>query len=418
MIYIIFHAMTNLAAALGICFFCRNLIEWKEQYRQKQWKLAAGYVILSALLSVWMDQWAVFLLLQVVFGSLVLYSGISMQASRTVNRMTAAVLVYILCKLLINLVYICFYQEFFLEYQSEEFLSVLLILQGIIFYYIVIVMVHIISNRKLMWEWVGMAGLLFKDIILVQMMYERSIWAEWFAILLCVTAEFLFFWKSTDRERKNERQTSGGYMSDASLYEYYMQMEEMHSVIRRLHHDMKNHLMVLEGVGEGEEENEYLTRLNEQLSEMDCFYNTGNVYLNVLLFEKHKAAEAHQIKFEVRVEKDALNFINSADICTIFGDALDNALEACMGRMGQYIEVKAGSMGNDVVIIVANTTDKQVSDGERGQILQSKKKNQQFHGIGISSIQSTVRRYSGQMKIAVKDGMFRMTIIIGKQGLA
>lgn len=423
MIYVAFHALANMATALGMCFFARNLIEWKEQYRRKRWILAAGYIITAGLTNIWWDKWIVFLVVHIIFGGFVLSSGVSMRFSKVIRQIVITMLVCMICRVLTSLVYIQLYRDYFFQYKNEQMFHALLIVQGVIIYYVVIAVIRIVLNKKMIWGWMEMAALLCKDVVIVHLLFcvqrffHRTVLIEWFGILVLALVEFLLFWRLTNRERENKQQTSGGYMPDASLYEYYTQMEEMHGVIRKLHHDMKNHLMVLEGVGEGSEENEYLTRLNDQLAEMDCFYNTGNVYLNVLLFEKHKAAESHNIKFEVRIEKDALNFINSADVCTIFGDALDNALEACMGRTGQYIEVKAGSMGSDIVIVIANTTDKTVSEGEGKQAIQSKKKNSFFHGIGISSIQATALRYSGRVKIAIKDGMFRMTIIIPQKSV-
>lgn len=346
-----------------------------------------------------------------------------------IKRLILVLLGYISCTLVANGIYFSLFQNYLFAYNTKGILRGVMELQAVLLYGILGVAVFggILYQKRVQKENViamsiiVMEALLCKDFAIVHLfvlwrnnrMNEITLLVLYIVLIVAIVEnnQFFLFWK---KKRASNETISDGYTPDVSMYEYYAEMEEMHGTIRKLHHDMKNHLMVLDQVGEGEQ-GENMQRLNEQLSSMDDFYNTGMVHLNMLLFQKHKVAKQNEIGFEVQIQKNELNFMNAADVCTIFGDALDNALEACMGKMGQFIEVKAGNMGNDVVIIFSNTMDKKLENNDKKQILQTKKKDTFYHGIGISSIQSVVKYYSGSVKIAVKDGKFRMTIIIPRK---
>ena len=199
-----------------------------------------------------------------------------------------------------------------------------------------------------------------------------------------------------------------------NAYEYYLNMEEEHLRIRKMYHEMKNQLMIMQ---EGEvytdkEHRKYGKIMQDKLEKMNQFYHTGSPALDILLFDGKKKAEARGIEFEAVVEEGCLFFMEKEDINIIFSNAIINAIEACekIKEGPRQIKIKAGKNLDDILIYVKNTVSR---EREKGNLVTSKK-NQIMHGIGLTSIQEAVEKYNGYVSIIEEDGTFQLAILFGK----
>ena len=200
----------------------------------------------------------------------------------------------------------------------------------------------------------------------------------------------------------------------ANAYEYYLNMEEEHLRIRKMYHEMKNQLMIMQ---EGEiytdkDQLKYGKVLQDQLEKMNHFYHTGVPSLDILLYDGKKKAEARGIEFEAVVEEGCLFFMEKEDLNIIFSNAIINAIEACekIKDGPKRITIKAGRNLDDILIYVKNTVSQ---EREKGKLTTSKK-NRIMHGIGLTSIQEAVEKYNGYVSIIEEDGTFQLAILFGK----
>ena len=200
----------------------------------------------------------------------------------------------------------------------------------------------------------------------------------------------------------------------ANAYEYYLNMEEEHLRIRKMYHEMKNQLMIMQ---EGEfytdkDQLKYSKNLQDKLEKMNQFYHTGIPALDILLFDGRKKAEAKGIEFEAVVEEGCLFFMEKEDINVIFSNAIINAIEACekIKEGPKQIKIKAGRNLDDILIYVKNTVSREREKGK----LSTSKKNRIMHGIGLTSIQEAVEKYNGYVSIIEEDGTFQLAILFGK----
>lgn len=201
----------------------------------------------------------------------------------------------------------------------------------------------------------------------------------------------------------------------ANAYEYYLNMEEEHLQIRKMYHEMKNQLMIME-----EETADPLGRkigyshaVQEKLEKINQFYHTGQKSLDMLLFDGKMKAQARNIEFEAVISEGCLNFISEEDINIIFSNAIINAIEACekIKEGPRQIKIKAGKNLDDTLIYIKNTVS---HDHEKGS-LSTKKKNRIMHGIGLTSIQECVEKYGGYVSIIEEDETFQLAILFGKE---
>ena len=97
-------------------------------------------------------------------------------------------------------------------------------------------------------------------------------------------------------------------------------------------------------------------KLRLQIADYEDYVHTGNDFLDIILKDKAAKAREKQIPFSASVDFRGIDFLDPLDISTIFGNAIDNAIEASekMPEEERLITVKAGRVRDLVSIVVEN----------------------------------------------------------------
>lgn len=101
------------------------------------------------------------------------------------------------------------------------------------------------------------------------------------------------------------------------------------------------------------------------------------------------------------------------DICSIFGNALDNAIECELKipeKEKRLIHVTVSQQRNSLMIRVENYYEGELKAKEG--IFATTKKEKQFHGYGLKSIRYTANKYDGAVDIDTKGNWFDLKILI------
>ena len=171
--------------------------------------------------------------------------------------------------------------------------------------------------------------------------------------------------------------------------------------MRRLYHDMKNHLLAIESMaGEQAELQRYLQQLLPQFDGYETQVSTGNAVVDALLSEKMQRARLDGIRFQVCLDLSPLKHVENIDLVTIFGNAVDNAIEACQllpNRDERAVHLKSSGFANTVVLRFSNRYTGRLH--QKNGRLMTGKSNADLHGIGLESIRKTLARYGGSMDI-------------------
>ncbi len=193
---------------------------------------------------------------------------------------------------------------------------------------------------------------------------------------------------------------------------YYEEKMEDETRIRQIYHDMKNHLLVLENVmadTKPDSVHPFIRHLRQQMESYENYYRTGNPYLDVIIRDKAKTAREKQIDFTAILHFADGSFLDPLDISTIFGNALDNAIEASekLAVSRRVVSVKARRIHDMLVIAVENNA---LPDADASG--KTTKEDTLFHGFGLSNIRAAVDKYDGQCTVKCKDGVFVLKIMI------
>lgn len=179
--------------------------------------------------------------------------------------------------------------------------------------------------------------------------------------------------------------------------------------MRALYHDLKNHLLVLESRQNTEETRQMAESLRSQIAGYENYVHTGNEFLDIILKDKAVKAREKQIDFSAMVDWGGIDFVKPLDISTIFGNAIDNAIEACekLAQDQRLITVKAECVRDMLLITIENSTLSEVQPIEG-----TTKQDHFLHGFGISNIKNAVEKYGGQCSFRQEDGTYRLKILI------
>lgn len=196
--------------------------------------------------------------------------------------------------------------------------------------------------------------------------------------------------------------------------EYYNVLNDKTRDLRVFKHNFKNTLIVLETHlknNDLESAKKFINKSNDQLDYLSTF-NTGSYVLDALLFEKRRIANLYNIELEF---SGSINqeIIDDIDLCIIFGNSIDNAIEECQkfnNEIKQIINIKIRHLNNLVNIKITNPTLEHINIKEN--IMSTTKSDVTNHGFGLKSIYDIVEKYSGDAEIYYKDNLFTLNVVI------
>lgn len=209
-------------------------------------------------------------------------------------------------------------------------------------------------------------------------------------------------------------------ISEISLqYDYYMKQAKDMENIRRLSHDIKNHLEALKGDIDRERKLEYINGIERKLSKYQSYYKTGNAFIDSLLHVKRLEAIEEEIEFKVLADFTPFKKLKNEDLCVIISNIIDNALCEChlikeeSPDSGCLIQMKAKKVKNFLSILCENSIRKSQEEFLKKQaVWETTKEDKRNHGIGIKNIKRVVQEYGGEVSFNIEDGMFSVSIII------
>ena len=171
-------------------------------------------------------------------------------------------------------------------------------------------------------------------------------------------------------------------------------------------HDLKHQLARLHGKLDAET----LSGLASAVNAFDSVFHTNNETLDVILNGKNDECMRRGIRFTCMGDGSAFAQIKPADLYSLFGNALDNAIEA-VDRLPQAekraINLHLSSeQGAELDLMNYFSGRLTLREG----LPVTSKKDAAYHGFGVRSMQLTVRSYGGDMQFSAEEDVFRLRI--------
>ena len=194
--------------------------------------------------------------------------------------------------------------------------------------------------------------------------------------------------------------------------ENYKLLTLSYKQVREFKHDIENQFSVLEDMLENDDigaAKKYLVKLSSfvRLANRPCC--TGNNAIDSIVNIKGSLAQTYGIKFICKANIITSIKADELELCRIIGNCLDNAIEGCLrcDAFHKHIWFSISEEQEKLFLVITNTSDKVDVN-----VLSSTKKDEGLHGIGISSIKSSVNRLDGLIKFECDNEIFKVNIMI------
>ena len=184
------------------------------------------------------------------------------------------------------------------------------------------------------------------------------------------------------------------------------EVQNIYSQMRGWRHDYHNHIQTMKAhraLGQNAEIDDYLSKLDNDLTSVDTVFKTGNIMVDAILNSKISLARNKKIKVDAKAVVPKALPVSEIDLCIVIGNLLDNAMEASLklDEKDRIIRVYIDIFNEYLYISVTNAMSGKI-DRDAGHI-SSKGAN---HGFGLVRIDKIAKKYGGHINRQNEEGVF------------
>lgn len=264
-----------------------------------------------------------------------------------------------------------------------------------------------------------LASTIFTVSLLFWMTYElNNIDYNVFTIVCSLALVFSTFFGSYLYERLAQ-QSETIHQQEQFEQQMNSQLKHMDEIIlnqeelRRFKHDINNQIVALESYfenGDLEGGRRHMAALSQQFRATGATINTGNNALDAILSTKKSLAESKGIVFNTEIRIQERLPLDAKDLCIIFGNALDNAIEACdrlPENVEKYIDLLLVQDAHALFCTLSNTTPV-----NNDRTFTTSKADTINHGFGLQNIRDALANYDAEPLIEQEGETFSLSFNI------
>lgn len=193
-------------------------------------------------------------------------------------------------------------------------------------------------------------------------------------------------------------------------YEQYRQSKENIHLLNRRYHDLKVQIAAIRAERDPGKQAAALDEMESGIRMYEAQNKTGNPVLDTLLTAKSLYCQQHEINLTCVADGHLLDFMPTADICTIVGTALDNAtesVEAIPDTEKRLIRTAVYAQNGFVMLRFENYYE------TMGELTDDGAPRPGAHGgYGIKSIRATAQKYGGTVTIHSENNWFTLRVLL------
>ena len=236
---------------------------------------------------------------------------------------------------------------------------------------------------------------LYMNIVFSNLVTDRSFWLSLFNFAMNIVISLLLLLCQYAMVREGREQ-------------YRISKENVEAISMKCH-DLKHLLLALRGVIDSKEFDSMMETIDSYGAEIQ----TNNEVLDVVFQEKNFRCRKLGIQFTCIIDGTAVDFMGTTDQYILFGNLLDNAIEAVSQLPEGEIKNIQVTVRRDKGFVIITTENGYAGELQwDGGRLRTSKKDKQSHGYGILSIEKIVHKYGGRYSINTEDQIFAMNIVL------
>lgn len=224
----------------------------------------------------------------------------------------------------------------------------------------------------------------------------------------------LFAYQSRICDYMAEREMSMMNAILKSQYDQYRNYQDSLELIHLKYHDLKHQIAGLRMETDEEKRKKWIEAMEEEVSAFETLNKTGNQVLDTILAAKIFHCRKNRIQITCVADGELLDFMHVTDICSIFGNALDNAIEHVVmipEEEKRLIHLSVSAKRSFIFIKVENYCETEINKNEQ-KLITTTKTDKQNHGFGLRSICTAAEKYGGTVDFGRNQNWFELKILL------
>ena len=132
----------------------------------------------------------------------------------------------------------------------------------------------------------------------------------------------------------------------------------------------------------------------------------------MILTEKSLICKKYGITLTCLADAERLRFMREGDLYSLFGNLLDNAIEAVKKLDAPEKRIIALNIKPAEEMLTIGLSNYYQGTVElEGGLPRTSKEDKNYHGFGMKSVKRIVEQYGGALTLRVADNMFRVSIL-------
>ena len=236
------------------------------------------------------------------------------------------------------------------------------------------------------------------------------------ACLIAVIMICFYMTLSLSRTRRTAEELNLIKQQKEQRIQYSENIKRQYEETQMIKHDIKQVYMVIASLVSDKKYNEaleYIKKADKNVILSEAVISVENDLLNAILNSKINFAKTNDIEVFCVTER-SLTGVEDEDLCTLLGNMLDNAIEACVkcDKIDRFIEINLSSYPNKNIITISNTVNNNVVLDNKNLV--TTKTESELHGFGIKSIKQITRKYNGVFRYFQEENIFTSEVILMK----
>lgn len=284
---------------------------------------------------------------------------------------------------------------------------------------------HIFSQRRRDSEEINMGGQIVFPVAIVTMLFVYAmqylfqvygidqLWVSRPPLIVCCLFGLSLQYGLLAYKDEREENVKLEYFLQQANRQYELARSNI-DLINMKAHDLKHYIQRVRELSGKDEE---LQEMENVVRQYEMTVRCGNSTLGVILTDKLYQCASQHIDFSMMVQGEELNFMSSADIVSLFSNALENAIE-CEMRVNdeakRCIALNVSRKGGFVCVHVENycTEQPKLEDG----LPVTTKADKGLHGFGVKSMRYVAEKYGGSIQAGTRENMFVLNVLIPVPG--
>ena len=215
---------------------------------------------------------------------------------------------------------------------------------------------------------------------------------------------------SGEYEKLREMQMQNILSRQQAMFEQKLSDADL---LNRKYHDMKNYLLYLRSGDHSGDLDAAIDHLMDSITPYGSSVTTGNSVLDVILNEKLSLCAQKEIVCVPYVDGSLFSFVRPLDLCTLVGNAMDNAIESCsqIPETDRRIIRLHSTQRSSTVFFTVRNTFRQKPDLRNG-LPASTKSDAANHGYGLRNMRYIAEQYGGALSCRLEGEEFVLSIVL------